>query len=160
GAGAKVADGQGGQLGRQGIADRRQPPRQHGNVEAQVAGIALLFLLVLGEQVEEQSADARLVQVGGDGAVARAQAAAAGAVGEEHQAACARRKAQVSGELDIAGCEAHRARTSSSVVWEKSSYQSPTARNGSGVAAQTTSSTSEASAAQVCAAAMGTATTS
>src|SRR4051812_28524722 len=49
-------------------------------------------------------------------------------------------------------------RTSSSLVCEKSSYHMPTDRNGSGVAAQTTSSTSAPSAAQVSGGAMGTAT--
>src|SRR6267143_3769526 len=50
-------------------------------------------------------------------------------------------------------------RTSSSVVWEKSWYQRPTAWNGSGVIAETTSSTSERSASQVSGGAIGTATT-
>src|SRR6266446_1826084 len=48
--------------------------------------------------------------------------------------------------------------TSSSVVGEKSSYQSPTAWKGSGVAAQTIRSTSRARASQVSGEAMGTAT--
>src|SRR5262245_52427202 len=52
-----------------------------------------------------------------------------------------------------------RSRTSSSVVCEKSSYQSPTARKGCGVTAQMMSSTAGRSAAQVSGAATGTATT-
>src|SRR5439155_2630362 len=52
-----------------------------------------------------------------------------------------------------------RSRTSSSVVWVNSSYHRPTARNGSGVMAQTTSSTWAASWSQVARAATGTATT-
>ena len=52
-----------------------------------------------------------------------------------------------------------RSRTSSSVVWVKSQYDRPTARNGEGVVAQTTSSTISASSWQVDCGATGTATT-
>ena len=52
-----------------------------------------------------------------------------------------------------------RSRTSSSVVWLKSQYDRPTAKNGDGVVAQTTSSTSAVSSWQVDCGAAGTATT-
>src|SRR5690349_7548501 len=52
-----------------------------------------------------------------------------------------------------------RSQTSSSVTWEKSSYQRPTAWNGSGVCAQTQAPASPRISSQVEAAEVGTATT-
>ena len=52
-----------------------------------------------------------------------------------------------------------RSRTSSSVVWAKSQYERPTAKNGDGVVAHTTSSSSSSSSSHVEAGAAGTATT-
>jgi hypothetical protein len=61
------------------------------------------------------------------------------------------------GRVFAAACT--RLRTSSSVVWVKSQYEAPTARNGDGVVAHTTSSTTMSSSWQVDAGAAGTAAT-
>jgi len=64
----------------------------------------------------------------------------------------------VPGDGAQAACASSR-RTSASVVSEKSSYDAPTARNGSGVSAQTTSSAAAAISVHASADAVGTATT-
>src|SRR5438270_6938318 len=122
------------------------------------------------------------MDLSGDEAIARAEAAASAAVREEHHATRAVRNghgsaqpdSRAQGQLHLALAHLHVAppwadsppclarsrssRTSSSLVWLKSSYQRPTARNGSGVAAQTTSSASFSISAQTDGAAIGTAT--
>src|SRR5438132_3510588 len=62
----------------------REARREKLDIEAQMAGIAVLGFLFRGEQIEEKRADAGIVDRPGDLAVARAQAARAAAVGEDH----------------------------------------------------------------------------
>src|SRR5205823_8928845 len=71
----------------------------------------------------------------------------------------AQRQERVADRISIHAASASRRRTSSSVVSEKSSYHAPTARNGAGVSAHTTSSATSAISAHASAAAVGTATT-
>src|SRR5207247_2297975 len=115
-------------------------------------------------QIEEERRHPRArAQRSRDEAVARAVTAAAAPVGEEDDPARADRDREIALQADVARgdggqpvevvelvTEAHgvaplarprSARTSSSVVSEKSSYQRPTAWSGSGVRAQITSST-------------------
>src|SRR5207248_6055249 len=112
-----------------------------------------------------------------DEAVARAEPAAAAAMRKEHYTARAVRNGQAPAEAGpgakghghFAFAQVHDASprggsprssswcTSSSLVWAKSSYQRPTARNGSGVAAHTISSASDSISAQTEGAATGTA---
>src|SRR5207248_747057 len=156
--------------------------REQPDVEAQVAGEPLRLFFVRRQQVHQQRGETPLLQRLGNEAIAPAEAAAAAAVSEENGAASPMGDGEISAEshsrtqdqLDLALAHVHRgppcdalspstersssSRTSSSVVWVKSSYQSPTARNGSGVAAQITSSASSSISAHVDGAAMGTAT--
>src|SRR5438105_10097042 len=136
---------------------------------------ALVDELFFGrQQISKHGRQAGLVEQFGDMPVARAEAAAAAAMREQHHALCRLRQGQVGVERGTAGGDPQRlaacrlggtsgsikgchvvswacsarassSRTSSSLVCEKSSYHNPTARNGRGVLAHTTSSASRRS---------------
>src|SRR4051812_7058918 len=160
----------------------RESIRQEVDVEAQVACQTLGLLFAWREQIHEQRGKPGLVQRFRHEPVARAEPATPGAVRKNDHAARAIWKSETSAQpqsraerqLDFALAHVHdsppraasalpvgresSSRTSWSVVWAKSSYQSPTARNGSGVLAHTTSSASASMSAQTDGAATGTAT--
>jgi hypothetical protein len=70
--------------------------REPGNVETQLAGASVHFLLLAGEEIQEQRRDAVAVEVFRDGAVPRAEAAAAAAVREDDDAGGVRRYMKIS----------------------------------------------------------------
>src|SRR5205085_12166648 len=80
-----------------------EPAREELDVEAQVCAVAVLRLLVRGQQVEEQRADTRITQAGGDLAIARAVASAAATVCEEYEGVAGAHLTQVALQGDAAG---------------------------------------------------------
>jgi hypothetical protein len=78
---------------------------QEADVEAQPGGSEIGLLLLGGEQVDEQRGEARWAERARDGAVARAEAPAAGAVGEDDDAAGARRHGQRALQRDGVGTD-------------------------------------------------------
>src|SRR5690606_32970598 len=78
---------------------------EQADVEAQARVAAIAALFGWREQVEEQGADAAPHDLVGDKAVARAQAAAAAAVREEHDAPCAGWQPDLAGQRCVRGAD-------------------------------------------------------
>src|SRR5258707_9085038 len=88
GAGAEEPGRQarGGPVGGQPVGQGGDPEREHADVESELAGPRVELLLRWGEQVGQNGGQARALQFAGHVAVARAVAAAAAAVREQHRA--------------------------------------------------------------------------
>ena len=81
------------------VGNGQQPFGEEIDVEAR--GVILIFFA--RQQIEQQRADASLLQHFGDIGVARAEAAAAAAVGEQHHSFCGRRQDQFAIEFYLSG---------------------------------------------------------
>ena len=78
----------------------QEPVRQQADVEAEVRGAHVDRLLLRGKQIDQQGREPGLIQQLGDIAIARAEAAAAAAMGEQHHCAGTLGKSEVALERD------------------------------------------------------------
>jgi ubiquitin len=101
GAGAKVAESRSVRVGLCGDPSGRSQEalRQQSDVESECPSQVVLEFLRRSEEIEKQRSNTRLTKDAGDKLVATTVAAAATAVGEEHQAARSLRDVQGSFEL-------------------------------------------------------------
>jgi erythromycin esterase-like protein len=93
------------------VRRRHQPVGQQVDVEAQVAGELVDLLLAAGQQVHQQRGQPRLLELGGDEAVAAGEAAGPRPVGKDDHAAGVEGDGEVAfqvnvveGDLDLVSC--------------------------------------------------------
>jgi hypothetical protein len=84
-----------------------QPPREQRDIEAQLAGERVPVFLVGREQVEQQRAEARLVQAGRHRLVPRRVPGTAAAVGEQHEPGRVVRNGQVAWQRHASALDRH-----------------------------------------------------
>src|SRR6185312_1576625 len=140
-AGAEVADSNiaGFGIGLKPIGCAEETFSQESDIEAEICRDLVHALLLRREQIDEKCGEACALEHMGHVTVARAEAAAAAAVREENDTRRSGRNGEITGESGRDGdaprhpftfsraARSSNSRTSSSVVWEKSSNQAPTA---------------------------------